>query len=86
MSMPAACAANTLATARYSVEPARLNEYPVGSTNAMMRLGSPNSSRRSIASGSAASPDAVENAISDGSLTALQNARTGIRAKIAIGR
>ena len=68
MSIPPACAAKTLATARYSVLPSRLNEYPVGSTNAMIRLGSPNFSSDSIARGSAASLEAVENAISHGSL------------------
>ena len=40
---------------------------------------------RSIAFGSAASDDVVENAISAGSLTALRNGRNGTRASLATG-
>ena len=57
----------------------------MGSTNAMMRLGSPKRSSDSIARGKAASLDAVVNAISHGSLTKLQNRAIGMRAISATG-
>ena len=43
--------------------PSRLNEYPVGSTKATMRRGTPNASMRCMAIGSAASELAVLKAI-----------------------
>ena len=85
MSIPAACAAKTDAMARYNVLPSRLNEYPVGSTNATMRRGTPNFSIAVIAWGNAASLDAVVNAISHGALTLAQNLRMGIFAMSATG-
>ena len=47
--------------------------------NDTMRRGTPNTSTHSIARGSAASLDVVENAISAGSLIALKNAPIGMR-------
>ena len=82
---PAACATKMEATARYSVLPSRLKEYPVGNTNETMRLGTPNSIIFLNASGNAASDDVVVNAMMAGSLTALMNRRIGIRASNATG-
>ena len=52
----------------------------------MMRFGMPNFSRFCIASGNAASLDAVEKAISHGSLMYFQNVLIGIFAISAIGK
>src|SRR6185437_12621838 len=50
-----------------------------------MRRGTPKRSISSMANGSAASDDAVENAMSHGSLTARMKRRTGTRASVATG-
>src|SRR3954470_8940891 len=86
MGWPAACATKTDATARYKVDPSRLKEYPVGITKATMRRGTPMASIDCIASGSAASDEVVEKAISAGDLTARTNRRNGTRNNKATGR
>ena len=62
-----------------------MNEYPVGITNATIRLGTPIACIASIALGSAASDEVVEKAIRAGSLTARPNFLSGTRAISATG-
>ncbi len=58
-----------LARTRYNVEPSKLKEYPVGMTKLATRRGTPKSTIFSSSRGSAASLDAVENAVTAGSRT-----------------
>ncbi len=85
MSIPAACATNTDVSERYSVLPSRLKLYPVGRTNATIRLGTPIFSSPSNAFGRAASELVVENAMSAGSLTASMNLFSGTPVRSATG-
>jgi hypothetical protein len=56
-----------------------LKLYPVGITKETIQRGTPNSSIRSIASGSAASDVVVAKPIAAGSPTAARNLRSGMR-------
>src|SRR5688572_26725875 len=82
---PAAWATKIEATPRYSVDPSRLNEYPVGITNETMGRGTPNFVMFSIAVGSAASLLVVLKAMIAGSFTARMNALMGILRKYITG-
>src|SRR5690349_20070689 len=73
------------AMARWSVEPSRLNEYPIGITNAAISDGTPYLFMFSIALGRADSEELVANPIKDGPPNAQASSRSGNRQSTTTG-